>query len=250
MYLSMLVDDNFVHSDLHPGNLMVTLPSPSPSSSSSSSSQTESPSSRAQTSTDSASDADAEAKLCASLAHMGVSSPLPPDLGFIVLDSGLVTTLTPRNRRNFLSLFGALIMRDGRLAARLMLDNAPAQRCPSPEALQEDMHEVVGCIPLEAIGSVDLGILLSEVMDVVRRHRVKLESDFASLVISLAVIEGIGRQLDPNLSLFQQAVPVLLRNREARTILVQTAGFKPCAELLWMTVKDQMQEKIDRWLKR
>ncbi len=121
-----------------------------------------------------------------------------------------------------------------------MLDNAPAHSCTDPLALGEDMHVIVSAIPLENLASVDLGRLLSEVMNIVRMHHVKLESDFASLIISLAIIEGIGRQLDPHLSLFHEAVPVMLTNHECRSILLQTAGWKACAKLGLNMVKEEL----------
>lgn len=122
-----------------------------------------------------------------------------------------------------------------------MLHGAPKHCCTDPHALEEDMHEIVSAIPLENLGRVDLGRLLSEVMNCVRRHHVKLESDFASLVISLAIIEGIGRQLDPDMSLFHEAVPVMLKNKETRCILLQTAGAIPCAKIGLVIAKEELQ---------
>jgi len=214
MYLHMLITDNFVHSDLHPGNLLVQFPHRGPESG------------------EHADPASIEAESAQELRS--------EDVRLVVLDSGLVSTLSQPNRVNFLSLFGALILRDGRLAARLMLDNAPRQACPDPQALQDDMHVIVSAIPLQSLASVDLGRLLSEVMNCVRRHRVKLESDFASLIISLAIIEGIGRQLDPGLSLFHQAVPTMLKNKECRSILLRTAGWKACAKLGLQIAKEEL----------
>lgn len=215
MYLHMLIEDNFVHSDLHPGNLLVAFPSAGPL-------QGEG--------------AAPEVYNALSSAHLRSEH-----VSLVVLDSGLVSELTPKNRRNFLSLFGALILRDGRLAARLMLADAPKHECTDPQALQEDMHQIVSAIPLENLASVDLGRLLSEVMNCVRTHHVKLESDFASLVISLAIIEGIGRTMDPQLSLFHQAVPVMIKNRECRNILLQTAGLKACLKLGLIVAKEELQ---------
>lgn len=128
-----------------------------------------------------------------------------------------------------------------------MLADAPRHACTDPVQLQEDMHAIVSAIPLENLGRVDLGQLLSEVMNTVRRHHVKLESDFASLVISLAIIEGIGRQLDPDMSLFHEAVPVMLKDRDTRNILLETAGVRACAQLGLVLAKEEyhhLQEKL------
>ena len=43
----------------------------------------------------------------------------------------------------------------------------------------------------------------------VRKHHVKMEGDFVNTVISILLLEGIGRQLDPGLDLFKSALPIL-----------------------------------------
>ena len=37
----------------------------------------------------------------------------------------------------------------------------------------------------------------------------KMEADFINTVISVLLLEGIGRQLDPNLDLFKSSLPIL-----------------------------------------
>lgn len=50
--------------------------------------------------------------------------------------------------------------------------------------------------------------------------QVKLESNFASIVFAIMVLEGLGRSLDPNLDILDLAKPLLLKN---------------CASLIWHT---------------
>jgi len=40
-------------------------------------------------------------------------------------------------------------------------------------------------------------------------HHVRMEGDFVNTVISILLLEGIGRQLDPGLDLFKSALPIL-----------------------------------------
>lgn len=42
--------------------------------------------------------------------------------------------------------------------------------------------------------------------------QVKLESNFASIVFAIMVLEGLGRSLDPNLDILDLAKPFLLKN--------------------------------------
>ena len=198
MFLKMMVDDNFIHSDLHPGNLLVDvkdsyrsqLPTPPPS----------------------------------PLTLDYLLSVPTSALSLTVIDTALVTTLSERNRKNFLALFGALVEGDGRLAARLMRNNAREQHVVDEEAFESDMDALVKQVPELNTKAVDIGVLLQQCLAIVRKHRVKIESDFASLVMALIVVEGVGRKLDPGMSLVKESIPILVSNPQARKILWDELG--------------------------
>lgn len=133
-----------------------------------------------------------------------------PELIFI--DAGLVTTLNTENRRNFLDLFQAVAEFDGYRAGHLMVE-----RCRSPElAIDAEtfalkMQHVVLSVKSKtfSLAAIKISDVLTEVLTSVRQHHVKMEGDFVNTVISILLLEGIGRQLDPNLDLFKSALPIL-----------------------------------------
>lgn len=51
-------------------------------------------------------------------------------------------------------------------------------------------------------------------MDLVRTHHVLLDSQFSSLVMGIIVLEGLGRQLDPDLDIFAVSLPLLKLARD------------------------------------
>lgn len=59
------------------------------------------------------------------------------------------------------------------------------------------------------LGNVKVGDLLSQMLSMVRSHHVRMESDFITVVISILLLEGIGRQLDPGMDLFKSSIPIL-----------------------------------------
>mmetsp|Transcript_39938 Transcript_39938/g.99972 ORF Transcript_39938/g.99972 Transcript_39938/m.99972 type:complete len:435 (+) Transcript_39938:436-1740(+) len=138
------------------------------------------------------------------------------DLRLVLLDAGITTELSDRDKENFVLLFSAIVKGDGREAGRLMLDNAREHRCEDPEAFCEGMRGLVE----EALGSklrlesVSAGDVLRKAFSLACTHRVKIESNFASICIAIMVLEGVGRRLDPTLDILNAAVPVLA----ARTI--------------------------------
>ena len=71
----------------------------------------------------------------------------------------------------------------------------------------------------------------------VRNHHVRLEGDFVNVVISILLLEGIGRQLDPEMDLFKSAIPILrevstqrareaIASGETRDLIMTGAWFK------------------------
>lgn len=54
-------------------------------------------------------------------------------LEIVILDPGLITVLSPVNRRNFLSVFGMLVTGNGRKAGELMVTRAQEQECDNME---------------------------------------------------------------------------------------------------------------------
>lgn len=133
-----------------------------------------------------------------------------PEIVFI--DAGLVTTLNATNRENFLELFKAVAEFDGYKTGKLMVE-----RCRSPELAIETetfalkMQHLVLSIKRKtfSLGQIKISDILTEVLKAVRTHHVKMEGDFINTVISILLLEGIGRQLDPGLDLFKSALPIL-----------------------------------------
>lgn len=123
-----------------------------------------------------------------------------PELVFI--DAGLVSELSPQNMRNFLDLFTALTSFDGVRAGELMVE-----RCRSPDLVvdKDGFAKRIGNIVSNvksgrfSLSNLRVGDILGEVLVSVREHHVKMEPDFVNTVLSILILEGIGRKLDPNL---------------------------------------------------
>lgn len=133
-----------------------------------------------------------------------------PSLVFI--DAGLTTVLNAENRRNFLDLFRAIASFDGYLAGTLMVE-----RCRTPQlAIDKEtfalkMQHLVLSVKSRtfSLAKIKISDILTQVLLNVRAHHVKMEGDFVNTVIAVLLLEGIGRQLDPNMDLFKSSLPIL-----------------------------------------
>jgi aarF domain-containing kinase len=229
-FLNMLLLDNFVHADLHPGNIMIKFSKP------------------ASTKT-----------LLQNLLHGFTSKlfgsghkatswfpPAPPDYGesdaivtklrarsasraewldelddlfktgyipeIVFIDAGLTTTLSSHNRTNFLDLFRSIAEFDGYTAGKLMVERSRTPELAlDPETFALRMQHLVLSVKRKtfSLGQIRISDVLRDVLWMVRKHRVKMEADFVNTVISVLLLEGIGRQLDPQLDLFKSALPIL-----------------------------------------
>ncbi|EGP89948.1 unnamed protein product [Zymoseptoria tritici ST99CH_1A5] len=225
-FLHMLLLDNFIHADLHPGNIMVrfykpaTLKHRAPHLPVPSLSGEEKPSTKTKEVKEST---DVTEEVLARLRPHRHDKPswlntlkeidregYRPQLIFI--DTGLVTELNETNRANFLELFKAVAEFDGYKAGHLMVE-----RCRQPDAVLDKevfalrmQHLVLGVKSRTfALGNIKIGDILNEVLDMVRSHHVRLEGDFVNVVLSILLLEGIGRNLDPEMDLFSGALPIL-----------------------------------------
>ncbi|KAA8650049.1 hypothetical protein EYZ11_011816 [Aspergillus tanneri] len=215
-FLHMLLIDNFVHADLHPGNIMVRFYQPSELDLSLRK-HTRAADAPTAADVDVAERVLARLRPCAhnqedwekALGQLNVEGYRPQ---LIFIDTGLVTQLNDVNRKNFLDLFRAVAEFDGYQAGQLMVE-----RCRQPEEVIDPdvfalrVDRLVQSVKSRtfALGNVKIGDVLSEILSMVRAHHVRLEGDFVNVVISILLLEGIGRSLDPNLDLFKSALPIL-----------------------------------------
>jgi aarF domain-containing kinase len=133
-----------------------------------------------------------------------------PEIVFI--DAGLVTTLDATNRKNFLDLFRAVAEFDGYRTGQLMIERSRSPELAiDTETFALKMQHLVLSVKRKtfSLGQIKISDLLTEVLKAVRVHHVKMEGDFINTVISILLLEGIGRRLDPSLDLFASALPIL-----------------------------------------
>ncbi|EEH39004.2 ABC1 family protein [Paracoccidioides lutzii Pb01] len=225
-FLHMLLIDNFVHADLHPGNIMVRFYKPGqldlsfkthrPSTSAKEKCQVDVTESVLNRLRPYQKDPEKWNAVLSEIEKEGYRPQL------IFIDTGLVTQLNSLNRRNFLDLFRAVAEFDGYRSGQLMVE-----RCRQPGAVIDPeifalkMQHLVLAVKGRtfALGNVKIGDVLSQVLYMVRAHHVRLEGDFVNVVVSILLLEGIGRSLDPELDLFKSALPILRQLGSGTTIL-------------------------------
>jgi len=135
-----------------------------------------------------------------------------PDKGkFIALDFGIMGSLTPTDQyylaRNFLAFFN----RDYRDVAVAHIESGWVPADTNVEALETAVRAICEPIFEKPLKDISFGRTLLSLFQMSRRFGVNIQPQLIMLQKTLLNIEGLGRELDPNIDLWQSAKPFLKR---------------------------------------
>ncbi|KAL0328518.1 UNVERIFIED_CONTAM: putative serine/threonine-protein kinase abkC [Sesamum calycinum] len=190
--LKMLLVDNFIHADMHPGNILVR-----------------------------------ELRSKRSGKSLFKSRP-----HVIFLDVGMTAELSKKDRDNLLEFFKAVALRDGRTAAECTLRLSNKQNCPYPEAFIKSLTafmENYKSIPevfwsytamkwtvLSSIGA-QMKVILFTLLIACNKclsmlgHRVNIDGNICTVIVTTMVLEGWQRKLDPEYDVMQTLQALLFK---------------------------------------
>jgi ubiquinone biosynthesis protein len=128
---------------------------------------------------------------------------------FISLDFGIVGALSETDK-NYLALnFLAFFNRDYRRVAELHVESGWVPADTRVEELEGAVRSV--CEPYfdRPLKDISLGIVLVRLFQTSRRFKVEVQPQLSLLSKTLLNVEGLARELDPDLDLWQTAKPIL-----------------------------------------
>ena len=130
---------------------------------------------------------------------------------FISLDFGIVGTLTQTDKEYLAQNFTAFFRRDYRRVAELHLESGWVPAGTRIDELEAAVRAV--CEPYfdRPLKDISLGLVLMRLFQTSRRFNVEIQPQLVLLQKTLLNIEGLGRQLDPELDLWSTAKPFLER---------------------------------------
>ena len=128
---------------------------------------------------------------------------------YVSLDFGIVGTLTEFDKEYLAQNFTAFFRRDYKRVAQLHVESGwvpPQTRVDELESAIRAVCEPYFDRPLKEIS---LGMVLMRLFQTSRRFHVEIQPQLVLLQKTLLNIEGLGRQLDPDLDLWSTAKPFL-----------------------------------------
>lgn len=169
--LKMLLVDNFIHADMHPGNILVRVTDNKPS----------------------------HEQIFRSKPHV------------ILLDVGMTAELSKKDQVNLLEFFKAVTLRDGRTAAECTLRLSKQQNCPNPRAFIEEMDKSFSSWDSPEGDILHPGDCIQQLLEQVRRHKVNINGNVCAVMVTTLVLEGWQRKLDPEYDVMHTLQTLLFR---------------------------------------
>eukprot|EP00873_Tetraselmis_striata_P040137 jgi/Tetstr1/460401/TSEL_000079.t2 len=181
-YLKMLLVDNYLHSDLHPGNILV----------------------RTAPDTESRPLVMAGQWMQTVARTLGLSLPglqdfgkAPGELQIVLLDVGMATGLLEEDKDLMLQLFDGCTHMDGWSMADATLRFSPQQTCTDPDAFRREVGaEVNKFKDWEASGLDKTSDALLSLLDLIRQHKVSIPGHICAVLVTALVLESWSGELD------------------------------------------------------
>lgn len=153
-----------------------------------------------------------------------VSTHTPWDPQYIAIDCGIIGSLTPEDQdylaRNLLAFF----KRDYRKVAQLHIDSGWVPSDTRVNELEAAIRTVCEPIFERPLKEISFGHLLLNLFQTARRFNMEVQPQLVLLQKTLLNIEGLGRQLYPDLDLWNTAQPYLERWMRERYMPKQVLG--------------------------
>ncbi|KAH9310674.1 hypothetical protein KI387_025709 [Taxus chinensis] len=149
--LKMLLVDNFIHADMHPGNILVRVGQDNPS--------------------------NKRKRFFRSRPHV------------VFLDVGMTAELSNNDRLNLLEFFKAVALRDGRKAAECTLKFSKYQSCPDRDSFIKEIEtsfKFWGSPEGDVIHPADC---MQDLLEQVRRHKVNIDGNVCTVMVTTLVLE-------------------------------------------------------------
>ena len=164
---------------------------------------------------------------------------------YIALDFGIFGSLTDHDKRYLAINFLAFFNRDYRKVAEAHIESGWAPSETRVEELEAAIRYVCEPIFNQPLARISFGLVLLRLFQVSRRFNIEVQSQLVLLQKTLLNVEGLGRQLDPDLDLWQIGKPFFERWTKDQLGFPALWRNIKNESLLWSRILPQLPRKID-----
>lgn len=124
-----------------------------------------------------------------------------------LVDWGLVGHLTAEMRYLVGDILAAIVEKDAKRMVSGLIKMGAAPAGTDEAALVDGVEQLLELVHSKPLNEIDLGSLILEVMELMREHRLQAQVEFALLHKALLELDGLMRELDPEINPVAVAQP-------------------------------------------
>jgi ubiquinone biosynthesis protein len=136
---------------------------------------------------------------------------------YAAVDFGIVGTLDPRDQHYLAENFMAVFERDYRRVAQLHLESGWVPRATRIDEMESAVRTVCEPIFDRPLKDISFGRILLRLFEISRRFNMQIQPQLMLLQKTLLNVEGLGRDLYPDLDVWATATPILREWMRERT---------------------------------
>jgi len=223
LYLKMLLVDNLMHADLHSGNIMLDL---------------------------------VQSKKRQPTSVKSVAIPDkdkgPSRMAITLVDAGMVAQLTDLEGSVFVGLLASLGSGNGKEAAMFAMQFSDENQITlAKETRQHFTDDMIQLFRVCCRGygtGVDVGEVLRGVLGLIRKHQIRIDANYATLVVNILCTESLARRMFPNYNLLDAARPLLESYRGmcyTRSGLPKPSARRSSFVKFWLSVMYMKKRVLD-----
>ncbi|MCB0404420.1 MAG: hypothetical protein KDD51_06510 [Bdellovibrionales bacterium] len=131
-------------------------------------------------------------------------------IGFI--DLGLVGQLNPEDKRRFLRVLMAVLKRDKPGLVKGIYELGDPSPKTDYQKFEADIYALMDEVKNTGVKKAKLDKVVNQLLGIARSHRILIPNRYVLMLRAFLIIEGVAKSLDPNLSMFQMAPPIVARS--------------------------------------
>lgn len=132
-----------------------------------------------------------------------------PDQIICMLDYGMVGRLGQDLKDQLIDLLQALLDRDVDRIISLLLYSGELAENTDLKNLKRDLHDFIEDYYDIVLQDIKVGKLLTEFIEILTHHHIHFPPDYMLLAKALVIMEGVGRQLDPDFNMISHMRPYI-----------------------------------------
>jgi ubiquinone biosynthesis protein len=173
-----------------------------------------------------------------------------PDQVICMLDYGMVGRLGQDLKDQLIDLLQALLNRDVDRIISQLLYSGELTDDSDIKNLRRDLHDFIEDYYDIVLQDIKVGKLLSEFIEILTHHRIHFPADFMILAKALVIMEGVGRQLDPEFNMINHMRPyvnkLVFERFSPKNISEQTGRIVQAYSSLAKNLPQDIKEFVNR----